>query len=222
MEHRPRSEDAEHGVEGVTVVDANHRDDGQRDERSQRERQAVEEDTGKDPADRFCDRRRLEGEDGAQPVDADAARLRQESNAALMLRAKEHAGFGEVGAPEPEELEHRHGETDAKVDQPTGAEPSGERNVVKHARMLMPMLFHAPRRSNDEAQEDVAEAARDASWVERRDGGHDVLGRAKWVVLVAVLDVGDAVAIEEPGTELDSLLERGGVEPCVFLLGVAL
>ena len=70
--------------------------------------------------------------------------------------------------------------------------------------MLVAVLAHAVRRADDVAEEHVAEAARDAARIERRERRHDVLGRAERIVLVAVLDVGDAVAPEEPRVELDA------------------
>ena len=65
------------------------------------------------------------------------------------------------------------------------------------------------RRAHDVTEEHVGEAARDAPRIERRERRHDVLGRAERVVLVPVLDVRDAVGLEEPGVELDARLERG-------------
>ncbi len=48
--------------------------------------------------------------------------------------------------------------------------------------------------------------------IERRERGHHVVGRAERVVLVAVLDVGDAVPTEEPRVELDALAGRRRVD----------
>ena len=60
------------------------------------------------------------------------------------------------------------------------------------------------RRAHDPAQEHVGEAPRDAPRIARRERRHHVLGRAERVVLVAVLDVGDAGRVVEPGRELDA------------------
>ena len=59
------------------------------------------------------------------------------------------------------------------------------------------------RRTHDVAKEHFAKAARDAARIERRERRHHVVGRAKRIVLVAVLDVRDAVPIEEPRIEID-------------------
>jgi hypothetical protein len=88
--------------------------------------------------------------------------------------------------------------------------------------VLVSVLSHPAGRPDHEAQEDVGEAPRDATRVDRGDRGHHVLGRAERVILVAVLDVGNAVSIEEPRAELDPLLERGSVEPRFLPLCVPL
>ena len=72
---------------------------------------------------------------------------------------------------------------------------------------LVPVLGDAARRTHDPAQEDVGEAPRDAPRIRRRERRHDVLGRAERVVLVPVLDVGDAAHVVEPGRELDARRE---------------
>ena len=108
------------------------------------------------------------------------------------------AGLGEVRAAQAEELDDGGREAQAEAHEPARAEPSGERDVVDEPHRLVSVLRHAARGPHDVAQQHVGEAARDAPRVERRERRHHVLGRAEGVVLVAVLDVRDAVRPEEP------------------------
>src|SRR4051812_1811584 len=101
-----------------------------------------------------------------------------------------------MGAAEAEHLGDGRREVDAETDHARDAELEAEREVVAEADVLVAVLLHSARRADDEAKERVAEPSCDLSWIERRERRHDVVGRAERVVLVPVLDVRDAVAIE--------------------------
>src|SRR5690606_9945050 len=96
-----------------------------------------------------------------------------------------------------------------------------EAQIIDDAHPLVTVLGQPGGLTHHEAQQDLAEAARDTAWIERRERRQEMLGRTERVVLVTVLDVRDTVAIEEPGAVLDSRGDLARTERATGSLGVA-
>src|SRR5262249_34537506 len=95
-----------------------------------------------------------------------------------------------------EALEEPHGAAEAEEQTP--------RDVAREPARLVAVLAHPRRAPDDPAKQAVAQARVNARRVARRERRQEVGRRAERVVLVAVLDVDEAFAVEEPGTELDA------------------
>ena len=193
-----------HEEEGRVVEDA---DDARRDEHDrarERERETIEQDAREDAANRARDRRDLQRRDRAEALDADVLGLREEPHAPVVLFAERARRVGEIRAAQSEQLDHRLREAQTEADHAAQAEARRKHDVAHHAHRLVTALADAVRRPHDEAKEHVAEAARDAPRIERRERRHHVLGGAERIVLVPVLDVRDVVPVEEPRVELDA------------------
>jgi hypothetical protein len=138
-----------------------------------------------------------------QALDAHPRGHGQRRHSSLVLLSKRLCGRGEVRASQPEQLDDRGREAQAQADESHDAEACREQDVVDEAHAVMPVFGDASRRPDDPAQENVGEAPHGPTLIQRRHRRHHVLRRTQRVVLMPVLDVGDAPDVIKPGSEVD-------------------
>ena len=137
----------------------------------------------------------------------EAHALRALGDAPVVLPPHRVRRLGEVRALRPREVEHGDEEARPEADHALDAERERPRHVAAEPAVLVPVLLQAGRSAHDGTEQLLAVPALDASGIARRDRREDEGRRAERIVLVTVLDVDDALAVEEPRLELDVLAD---------------
>jgi len=131
-------------------------------------------------------------------MQVDPHRFRKMRQAALVLMAKGRGRLGQRMASQSKQLDDGHHVATEKVDATAKTETDRQRDVRDQTH---PFVFTAPNalyRVHDEAQEHVTEPGREPALIDRRERRHHAFRRAERVVLVAVLDIGNAFDPVEP------------------------
>ena len=140
-------------------------------------------------------------------------RLGQERHPALVFVSHPAPRVAEVLTPQRDEDRDRRNEALTEPEQAEDAEARAETQIIERARRFVPALEHAASRPNHVAEQHIRQRSVRAARIGRPHRMEQVVVGAVVIVLMPVLDVGEAFLVVEPVGEFDV----AGCERSVFV-----